>query len=1762
MRLLMTQTYKDHQDKFHYLNQGESSDIDDVSDMKTFQETLEALTLLGFSAREQVDIFRIMAAILHLGNVKIVEATSDKAGSGDSDGSAIAGEDRHLAILAELLELDIQEMRSWLCHRKIVSMKEVFFKAMTVREAIGARDALAKHIYAELFNWIVVVINKALENTDTSQRFIGVLDIYGFETFEINSFEQFCINYANEKLQQQFNQASHHTHVFKLEQEEYLKEEIEWKLIDFYDNQPCIDLIETKLGILDLLDEECRMPKGTDSSWAEKLYSKCTKWKHFAKPRFGTTAFLIHHFADNVTYQSNGFLEKNRDTVMEDQINVLKNGQVGSQFRDSLNMLMGTLNATTPHYVRCIKPNDEKQAFEYNPLRAVQQLRACGVLETIRISAAGFPSRSENDKYQFGKTKIFFRAGQVAYLEKLRADKLKQCCIIIQKQIRMFICRKRYLRMLQSIKSIQRYARGFLARRRVYHMRQKHAATTIQRHVRGWLKRVQFTRTRKCIQGIQAHARGMMARRRYKAMLYNHKGMRQASDASQDSSRVCASGCFPLPLTSFPSLPMTSSHTRELEESRESSLPLKPLLFRTILCSPLPLSRHTVHAWSIIVQTLPKKIVQLPTPPRAVKENSQLKTQAGEVADLRSRLDSSKGQETKLKQLSTLLAARETELADILVTLKQEQDEKMDLLNEKERAEKENRALMERLNEDNSQLKAQLNDLNEKIKSNQIGAEENLKVRLEQEKSFLINEQDQDRDAYQKLLAEYNILEQRCEVLDEELSHYQRGGAGIKKSHNRSHSNTSSISAQEDTLSATSEPPEDVSTFLTLNRIMNQGISRAVDNSPSCMFYSQDFGYGSVRSTVSASSVSSNHQPLEIIEWNKHPEGRPHEQIDVGLVLKLQSKLKNVEKERIRLQKRVEEYEKDESPGDEQNRTRDTFKLQELEMENEKLRDNLIALRKTVAEEEPSGKELLRQLEASQEELNRRRDECIQLHSVLANQTKGLKSVASNNYSTHIDIINEDGELVLAFEAQKKINRQLEDELQAEKIRWKSEREDLQQEIERLKEDNDRQQKILSVNLTKSPQSQQEAFMQHEITRLTSENLDLQEKFDTLSELCRKHRKQMKQLAKKLKEAGVMEVEGAVDAVPSAAVQDQRHNLPMVKKKEREYQGMFEYRKEDEQIIVRHLIHDLKPRIAVTLLPGLPSYILFMCIRHTDFINDDEKVRSLLTATINAVKKQRLPSQDLYGSRDYHPRAFMAAETTIPGPLWQQTIPWPLWQQRLPSQGLYGSRAYHPRAFMAAETTIPGPLWQQRLPSQDLYGSRDYHPRAFMAAEPTIPGPLWQQSLPSQGLYGSRAYHPRAFMAAEPTHPRTFMAAEPTIPGPLREHENDNPDSPDPVIKRRHEDLETTILWLSNTLRLLHNLKQYSGDKTFQAENTPKQNEQCLKNFDLSEYRQVLSDIAVWIYQGVIRALEERVQPMVVPAILEHEAIPGLPGQKPMGMRGRSTSVVREIESPLDIQKALDVLLHELKGFHRLLSFHGVDPELIVQVFRQICSEPDDLAEYSGQLSTTFQQPLIDNHISRDDIDPPKKVEDIPFTTQYHPALHRMNTILKRLKVLTSFTKTQNLLSSCPRIFYFICASSLNNLLLRKDLCHWSKGMQIRYNLSHLEQWVRDHRMQARKQTEDVQSVCDMCDRLSMFQIIKILNLYTPADDFEERVPIAFIRKIQTTLSERTESQEQSTLLMDTKFSFPVRFPFNPSKIRLEDIEVPEVLNLPTLKKV
>lgn len=192
------------------------------------------------------------------------------------------------------------------------------------------------------------------------------------------------------------------------------------------------------------------------------------------------------------------------------------------------------------------------------------------------------------------------------------------------------------------------------------------------------------------------------------------------------------------------------------------------------------------------------------------------------------------------------------------------------------------------------------------------------------------------------------------------------------------------------------------------------------------------------------------------------------------------------------------------------------------------------------------------------------------------------------------------------------------------------------------------------------------------------------------------------------------------------------------------------------------------------------------------------------------------------------------------------------------------------------------------------------------------------------------------------------------------------------VVRKNQENFELLALWLSNTLRLVHNMKQYSGDKAFQEKNTVKQNEQCLRNFDLSEYRQVMSDIAVWIYQGLIKTFEGKIQTLIVPAILEHEEIAGISGNKPSGFRTRQNSTT----SPVGNQKPTTALLQELTNHHKILSFYGVDQEVISQIFKQI--------------------------------------------------------------------------------FYFLCSSSLNNLLLRKELCHWSKGLQIRHNLSHFEMWTRE----------------------------------------------------------------------------------------------------------
>ena len=295
-------------EEFKMLYHGECTVVDSIDDEKEFKELLHSFSLLGIGNKFQSVFFRVLASILHLTNMEF-----DSAGM---ENSMITPESKKsLLIVCSLLGIDAGQFEHWLCSRRIVTMGEVFDKGLTKDQAQASANALAKHTYQLLFDKVVTKINKSLApGKQKTVNFIGVLDIYGFEWFQWNSFEQFCINYANEKLQQQFCK-----HVFKLEQEEYLKEEIEWKMIDYDDNKECIALIEARLGILDLLDEACRMPKGNDQEWAQMLYNNHEKKaKHFVKPRMSRSAFQIVHFADTVEYQCDGFVEKNRDAVSED----------------------------------------------------------------------------------------------------------------------------------------------------------------------------------------------------------------------------------------------------------------------------------------------------------------------------------------------------------------------------------------------------------------------------------------------------------------------------------------------------------------------------------------------------------------------------------------------------------------------------------------------------------------------------------------------------------------------------------------------------------------------------------------------------------------------------------------------------------------------------------------------------------------------------------------------------------------------------------------------------------------------------------------------------------------------------------------------------------------------------------------------------------------------------------------------------------------------------------------------------------------------------------------------------------------------------------------------------------------------------------------------------------------------------------------------------------------------------------------------------
>ncbi|KAI1626806.1 myosin heavy chain [Exophiala viscosa] len=492
-------------ENFAYIRAGNDT-ISGVSDRDEWNTLIEAFHIMNFSEKEQLAVFRTIAAILHLGNVAVRQES--RAG----DQASLTPEARASVDKAcQLLGVQTDPFIKGLLHPKVKAGREWVEKVQTPEQVRLALDALSKGIYERGFGDLVNKINTQLDRGGVSSddsHFIGVLDIAGFEIFETNSFEQLCINYTNEKLQQFFNH-----YMFVLEQEEYAREQIEWQFIDFgKDLQPTIDLIElpNPIGIFSCLDEDSVMPKATDKSFTDKLHSLWEKKTPKYSPARTRQGFLLTHYAAEVEYSTEGWLEKNKDPLNDNLTRLLaaskdvhianlfsdcveeveepysprsrvKKGlfrTVAQRHKEQLSSLMRQLHSTQPHFVRCILPNHKKKPKQFNAPLVLDQLRCNGVLEGIRIARTGFPNRltfaefrsryevlcenmpkgylggqeaakimldrlkMDRANYRVGITKVFFRAGVLADLEEQRDGLIREIMSKFQSVARGFMQRR------------------------------------------------------------------------------------------------------------------------------------------------------------------------------------------------------------------------------------------------------------------------------------------------------------------------------------------------------------------------------------------------------------------------------------------------------------------------------------------------------------------------------------------------------------------------------------------------------------------------------------------------------------------------------------------------------------------------------------------------------------------------------------------------------------------------------------------------------------------------------------------------------------------------------------------------------------------------------------------------------------------------------------------------------------------------------------------------------------------------------------------------------------------------------------------------------------------------------------------------------------------------------------------------------------------------------------------------------------------------
>uniref|UniRef100_A0A4W3J825 Myosin IH n=1 Tax=Callorhinchus milii TaxID=7868 RepID=A0A4W3J825_CALMI len=521
--------------QYHYLVQGQCAKVSSINDKNDWKTVRKAFSVIDFNENNIDDLLGIIASVLHLGNIKFEV---------DNRGHSLITNDTQIRWISKLLGVPVTVLQEALTHKRIETKAEEVLSPLSVEQAFCARDAVAKAIYGRTFTWLVNKINVSLANRDPSRKtVIGLLDIYGFEVFDVNSFEQFCINYCNEKLQQLLIELT-----LKSEQEEYEAEGIQWEPIQYFNNKIICDLVEERhRGIISILDEECLRPgEATDFTFLMKLEEKEGSHPHFLTHKLADQKtrktlrradFRLLHYAGDVTYSVIGFLDKNNDLLYRNlkevmcgssnlivkqcfslsELDIKKRPEtVATQFKNSLMGLMDILMSKEPSYIRCIKPNDGKQAGRFDDVLVRHQVKYLGLMEHLRVRRAGFAYRrkfeiflqrykslcpdtwphwhgppSEGverlvkyigykpDEYKMGRTKIFIRFPKTLFATEDAFQVIKHALGEITAELLFSL----------AFSSVETYWRGILARQ--YAAKRAWAVKVIKKFIKGFINRKQ-----------------------------------------------------------------------------------------------------------------------------------------------------------------------------------------------------------------------------------------------------------------------------------------------------------------------------------------------------------------------------------------------------------------------------------------------------------------------------------------------------------------------------------------------------------------------------------------------------------------------------------------------------------------------------------------------------------------------------------------------------------------------------------------------------------------------------------------------------------------------------------------------------------------------------------------------------------------------------------------------------------------------------------------------------------------------------------------------------------------------------------------------------------------------------------------------------------------------------------------------------------------------------------------------------------------------